>query len=61
METNILSVLVFLPLVLGFVLLLLPNSLKSLSKAVTVVVSVAAFIMAIKLFGMAEPPSVTWN
>ncbi len=60
MDTHILSILVFLPLIAGFVILLLPNTLKSLSKALTAAISAVTFILAWRLFGMAGPPSVVW-
>ena len=49
-EMNILYVSVFLPLIAGFVLLFLPNKLKSVSRALTFIVSVVAFVLGIKIF-----------
>jgi len=45
-----LTVPVFLPLIVGFVMLFLPNMLKGLSKAVTMVISVVMFVLAVRIF-----------
>jgi formate hydrogenlyase subunit 3/multisubunit Na+/H+ antiporter MnhD subunit len=45
---------VFLPLVIGFVLLLLPRQAKPLFKLVTVVVSFAAFVLSIQIFRLGK-------
>jgi len=47
---RILLIEVFLPLVVGFVLLFLPNRLKSLAAALALVLSVIAFALAIRIF-----------
>jgi formate hydrogenlyase subunit 3/multisubunit Na+/H+ antiporter MnhD subunit len=47
---NILFVSVFLPLIVGFVLLFLPNQLQSVSKALTLLISIFSFILGIKIF-----------
>jgi len=56
LETNVLSIPVFLPLIVGFVLLFLPNRIKSLSSALTLVISIVTFVLAIWIFtiGRAE-------
>ncbi len=60
MEVNILCIAVFLPLIVGFVLLFLPNKLKSASRALTLIISVITFILGIKIFtgGASE---YTWS
>lgn len=47
---NILFVSVFLPLIVGFILLFLPNKLKSVSRALTFIISVVALVLGIKIF-----------
>ena len=47
---NILCIPVFLPLIVGFVLLFLPNKLKSASRVLTLIISVITFILGIKIF-----------
>ena len=47
---RILLIEVFLPLVVGFVLLFLSNRLKSLVVAWTLVISIIAFVLAIRIF-----------
>ena len=49
---NILLILVFLPLVVGFLLLFLPNRVKFLGKALTLFISLAAFVLAIRIFAL---------
>jgi formate hydrogenlyase subunit 3/multisubunit Na+/H+ antiporter MnhD subunit len=49
---NILLILVFLPLVAGFLLLFLPNRVKFLGKAVTLFISFAAFVLAVRVFAL---------
>jgi len=49
-----LPILVFLPLAVGFVLLFLPNTIKSLSKALTLIISVIAFALAIRIFYLGQ-------
>jgi formate hydrogenlyase subunit 3/multisubunit Na+/H+ antiporter MnhD subunit len=44
------KILVFLPLVAGFGLLFLPNKLRHLSKALTLVISVFALVLAVRIF-----------
>ena len=61
MEANILSTLVFLPLIAGFVMLFLPDRFKSFSKGLTVIISVMLFVWSWRLFGIAEPPSYAWT
>jgi formate hydrogenlyase subunit 3/multisubunit Na+/H+ antiporter MnhD subunit len=46
---------VFLPLAVGFVLLLLPRRAKSLFKLVTVIVSIIAFVLSIQVFRLGKP------
>jgi formate hydrogenlyase subunit 3/multisubunit Na+/H+ antiporter MnhD subunit len=50
LEINILSIPVFLPLIVGFVLLFLPNKLKSTSRALTLIISGLTFILGIRIF-----------
>jgi formate hydrogenlyase subunit 3/multisubunit Na+/H+ antiporter MnhD subunit len=50
LETNVLSIIVFLPLAAGFVLLLLPDKLRSLSRGAALVIAIAAFVLAISVF-----------
>jgi formate hydrogenlyase subunit 3/multisubunit Na+/H+ antiporter MnhD subunit len=47
---NILYVSVFLPLFVGFILLFMPNKLKSVSKPLTFIISVVTFVLGIKIF-----------
>jgi len=47
---NILCIPVFLPLIVGFVLLFLPNKLKSTSRALTLIISGLTFILGIRIF-----------
>jgi len=47
---KILPILVFLPLAAGFGLLFLPNKLRHLSKAITLVISVVALVLAVRIF-----------
>ena len=46
--------LVFLPLAVGFVLLFLPNKIKPLSKALTLIISIFAFVQAIRIFSIGQ-------
>jgi len=41
---------VFLPLIAGFVLLFMPNKIRRLSRALTLIISVVAFIWAVRIF-----------
>lgn len=53
---KILLVPVFLPLIAGFVLLFLPNRLRSISSVLTLVISIVTFVLGIMIFtgGKAE-------
>jgi len=46
--------LVFLPLAVGFVLLFLPDRIKLLSKALTLIISLFAFVLAIRIFSLGQ-------
>jgi len=59
LEVNILCIAVFLPLIVGFVLLFLPNKLKSVSRTLTFIISVITFILGIKIFTGGES-GYTW-
>jgi len=50
LEINILCIPVFLPLIVGFVLLFLPNRLKSVSRALAFIISIVTFVLGIKIF-----------
>lgn len=54
METNILCIPVFLPLIVGFILLFLPNKLRFLSQALTLIISVIAFALSIRIFNIGQ-------
>jgi len=60
LEINILHIPVFLPLIVGFVLLFLPNKLKSASRALTLIISGLTFILGIKIFTGGES-AYTWS
>ncbi|MHC4174086.1 MAG: NADH-quinone oxidoreductase subunit 5 family protein [Planctomycetota bacterium] len=45
---------VFLPLIVGFVLLFLPNKLKSTSRGLMLIISIITFILGIKIFTGSE-------
>jgi len=47
---RILLIEVFLPLIAGFILLFLPDKVRSLSKALALILSVTAFVLAIQIF-----------
>jgi len=47
---RILLIEVFLPLIVGFVLLFLPDKVRSLSRALALLLSVTAFLLAIQIF-----------
>jgi len=47
---NILCIPVFLPLIAGFVLLFLPNKMKPVSRALALIISVIAFVLAVRIF-----------
>jgi len=54
LEMNILCIPVFLPLVVGFVLLFLPNKFKSVSRALAFIISAVTFVLSIRIFTGAE-------
>jgi formate hydrogenlyase subunit 3/multisubunit Na+/H+ antiporter MnhD subunit len=54
LETNILCIPVFLPLIVGFILLFLPNKLRFLSQALTLIISVIAFALSIRIFNIGQ-------
>ena len=47
---NILLIPVFLPLIVGFVLLFLPNRIRFFSSVLTLIISVVAFALAVRIF-----------
>ena len=47
---NILLVPIFLPLIAGFALLFMPNRIRQLSRALTLIISVVAFVWAVRIF-----------
>jgi formate hydrogenlyase subunit 3/multisubunit Na+/H+ antiporter MnhD subunit len=55
-----LPILVFLPLIVGFVLLFLPNSLRQLSKLLAVLISVITFAFAVQIF-IHRPSDYGWT
>jgi len=60
LEINILCIPVFLPLIVGFVLLFLPKKLNSFSKTLTLIISVITFILGIMIF-TGGASSYTWS
>lgn len=60
MEINILSFIVFLPLVVGFVLLFLPNRFSLFSKGVSLIISIATFILGIQIFRLAKAYDISF-
>lgn len=60
MDINILLFIVFLPLIVGFALLFLPNAARALSKQLTLVISAITFVMAILIFRR-ETPDFSWS
>lgn len=50
METSILCIPVFLPLIIGFVIMLLPNRLSALFRALTLIISAVTFVLGIMIF-----------
>ncbi len=50
MEINVLLFIVFLPLIIGFVLLFLPNRFNLFSRGISLIVSVVTFALGIKIF-----------
>jgi len=59
LEMNILCIPIFLPLVVGFVLLFLPNKFKSVSRALTFIISAVTFVLSIRIFTGGES-SFAW-
>jgi len=53
-ELNILCVSVFLPLIVGFIVLFLPNKFKLVSRALTFIISAVTFVLSIRIFTGAE-------
>ena len=51
---NTLLIPVFLPLIAGFVILFLPNSIKALSKLLTLLISAAVFVISIQIFNRGQ-------
>jgi formate hydrogenlyase subunit 3/multisubunit Na+/H+ antiporter MnhD subunit len=49
-----LLILVFLPLIAGFVMLFLPNRLRLLSKALTLIISAFVFVKSIQIFNLGQ-------
>ena len=45
---------VFLPLIAGFVMLFLPNRLRLLSKALTLIISAFVFVWSIQIFNLGQ-------
>jgi len=45
---------VFLPLIVGFVMLFLPNKIKTLSKALTLIISAFVFVQSIQIFNLGQ-------
>ncbi len=54
MEINVLLFIVFLPLVVGFVLLFLPSRFNLFSRGISLIVSVVTFALGIKIFMLAR-------
>ena len=57
---NTLCSIVFLPLIVGLVILFLPDAMKILSKTVTLVISILTCILAIRIF-RGEELAHTWS
>ena len=57
---DILLVPVFLPLIAGFVLLFLPNKIRPLSKALTLLISAYVFVLSIQIFNR-DPADYAWS
>ncbi len=51
---NILRNIIFLPLIVGFVMLFLPNWTRTLSKAATLVISILTCVWAVRIFRLEE-------
>jgi formate hydrogenlyase subunit 3/multisubunit Na+/H+ antiporter MnhD subunit len=60
LETSILCIPVFLPLIVGFILLFMPNKLSSLFRALTLIISIIVFIVAISIF-TSGGGDITWS
>lgn len=45
---------VFLPLIAGFVMLFLPNKIKTLSKALTLIISAFVFVWSVQIFNLGQ-------
>ncbi len=60
METSMLCIPVFLPLMVGFVLLFLPNRISSVFRALTLIISIIAFVLAISIF-TSGGSNTTWS
>jgi len=60
LEINILRIPVFLPLIVGFVLLFLPKKLNSFSKTLTLIISGLTFILGIMIF-TGGASAYTWS
>jgi len=50
LQTTILPQIVLVPLIVGFVLLFLPNRLRALSRLVTLIISALVFVWAVRIF-----------
>ena len=57
---NVLCNIIFLPLIVGFVMLFLPNRLKALSKMATLVISILTFAWAVQIFRL-EGITFAWS
>lgn len=60
MNSNILIILVFLPLAAGFISLFLPNRLRILTTAAALVISLVAFFASVRLFRSGQAVSLIW-
>ncbi len=60
MENFTLTIPVFLPLIAGFIMLFLPNKLSVLFRTVTLIISIAAFILALTIF-MSGESQFSWS
>ncbi len=60
MEINILPFIVFFPLVVGFVLLFLPNRFRPLSSGLALIISIVTFILGILIFKVAREYQVSF-
>jgi len=57
---KILLIPVLLPLIAGFVMLFLPNKIRLLSKAITLIISAFVFVKSIQIFALG-PANYTWS